>query len=58
MRKLHNDPILKLEGSEISVVEQHKFLCMVYDKKTILSSLKEPENKMQPSIATIMHSSQ
>ena len=33
-RKLHNDPSLKLERTEIPVVNEHKFLGLVFDKRT------------------------
>ena len=40
-RKLHNDPCLKLERTEIPVVNEHKFLGLVFDKKlTIIPHLK------------------
>ena len=35
MRKLHNDPVIKLKDQEIPVVEQHKFFGIIYDKKTL-----------------------
>ena len=34
IRKMHADPILKLDGFEIPVVEEYKFLGMIFDKKT------------------------
>lgn len=33
IRKLHNDPVLKLEGDIIPVVNQYKFLGVIFDKK-------------------------
>ena len=33
LRGLHNDPVLKLDGVEIPVVEQYKFLGVIFDKK-------------------------
>ena len=33
LRGLHNDPVLKLDGVEIPVVEQYKFLGIIFDKK-------------------------
>ena len=33
MRKTNNDPVLKLEDSEIPVIEQNKFFGMIYHKK-------------------------
>ena len=41
MRKLHNDPCLKLERAEIPVVNEHQFLGLVFDKKlTFIPHLK------------------
>lgn len=34
IRKIHNDPVLKLEGNIIPVVNQYKFLGVIFDKKT------------------------
>ena len=40
-RKLHNDPCLKLERQEIPVVNEHKFLGLVFNKKlTFIPHLK------------------
>ena len=40
-RKLHNDPCLKLERTEIPVVNEYKFLDLVFDKKlTFIPHLK------------------
>ena len=33
LRGLHNDPVLKLDGMEIPVVEQYTFLGVICDKK-------------------------
>ena len=33
LRGLHNDPVLKLDGVEIPVVEQYKFLGVIFDRK-------------------------
>ena len=33
LRGLHNDPILKLDGVEIPVVDQYKFLGVIFDRK-------------------------
>ena len=33
LRKIHNNPNLKLDGSEIPVVNQYKFLGIIFDKK-------------------------
>ena len=40
-RKLHNDPSLKLEKTEIPVVDEYKFLMLIFDKKlTFIPHLK------------------
>ena len=33
LRRLHNDPVLKLDGMEIPVVDQYKFLGVIFDRK-------------------------
>ena len=33
LRGLHNDPVLKLDGVEIPVVDQYKFLGIIFDRK-------------------------
>ena len=33
LRGLHNDPVLKLDGVEIPVVDQYKFLGVIFDRK-------------------------
>ena len=33
LRGLHNDPVLKLDGVEIHVVEQYRFLGVIFDRK-------------------------
>ena len=30
---MHNDPVLKLDSTEILIVEEHKFLRIILDKK-------------------------
>ena len=30
---MHNNPTLNLDGSEIPVIDQYKFLCVILDKK-------------------------
>ena len=40
-KKLHNDPSLKLDGVEIPVVYEYKFLGIIFDKKlTVIPHLK------------------
>ena len=53
-RKLHNDPYLKLERTEIPVVNEYKFLGLVFDEKTDLYSLPEVlQVKLQKKITTV-----
>ena len=33
LRKMHNNPTLNLDGSEIPVIDQYKFLSVIFDKK-------------------------
>ena len=33
LRKMYNNPTLKLDGSEIPVMDQYKFLSIIFDKK-------------------------
>ena len=33
LRKMHNDPVLKIDDSEIPVVNKYKFLGVIFDKK-------------------------
>ena len=33
LRGIHNDPVLKLDGVEIPVVDQYKFLGVIFDRK-------------------------
>ena len=33
LHKMHNDPVLKLDSTEIPIVEEHKFLGIIFDKK-------------------------
>ena len=35
---MHNDPVLKIDDSEIPVVNEYKFLCIIFDKKTFIHS--------------------
>ena len=56
-RKLHNDPCLKLERTEIPVVNEHKFLGLVFDKKLTfiprLKYLRSSYNKRLPLLRVI-----
>ena len=33
LRKQHEDPVLTLYGSSIPVVQEYKYLCLIFDKK-------------------------
>ena len=56
LRKLHNDPCLRLDESEIPVVEQHKFLGIIFDRKlTFIPHLKYLKTKCS-SLTTPAHS--
>ena len=49
LRKVHNNPTLNLDGSEIPVVDQYKFLGVIVDKKLSyiphIQYLKEKRSK-------------
>ena len=30
---MHNDPVLKLDSTEIPIIEEHKFLGIIFDQK-------------------------
>lgn len=46
LRKMHNDPVLKLEASEIPIVNKYKFLSIIYDKKlSVIPHIKYLKNK-------------
>ena len=36
LRKMHNDPVLKIDDSKIPVVNKYKFLGVIFDKKTFI----------------------
>ena len=33
LRKMHNDPLIKIEHTEIPVVDEYKFLGVIFDRK-------------------------
>ena len=42
LRKAHDDPVLTLNGQPIPVVEETKFLCVIFDKKlSFISHIKK-----------------
>ena len=59
LRKLHNDPVLKLDGSVIPVVDQYKFLGIIFDKKLSfiphIKYLKSKCNKALQLLRVIAH---
>ena len=42
---MHNDTSLKLDGSKIPVVDEYKFLGIIFDKKTNIYSPLEKSKK-------------
>ena len=59
LRKIHNNPTLKLDGSEIPVVDQYKFLSFIFDKKLSfiphIQYLKDKCNKTLKLLCIIAH---
>ena len=46
LRKMHNDPLIKLEDTEISVVNEYKFLGVIFDRKlSFISHIKYLKTK-------------
>ena len=46
LRKMHNDPVLKNDDSEIPVVNEYKFLGIIFDKKlSFILHIKYLKNK-------------
>ena len=41
---MHNDPVLKIDDSKIPVVNEYKFLGVIFDKKTFI----HPIHKKKP----------
>ena len=58
-KKIHNDPSLKLDGSEIPVVDEYKFLGIIFDKKLMLipylKYLKTKCNKTLQLLHVVTH---
>ena len=56
---MHNNSPLNLNGSEIPVVDQHKFLCVIFDKKLSfiphIQYLKEKCSKTWKLLRVIAH---
>ena len=46
LRKMHNDPLLKIDDSKIPVVNEYKFLGIIFDKKlSFIPHIKYLKNK-------------
>ena len=51
LRKAHNDPVLTLDGQPIPVVEETKFLGIIFDKKlTFLPYIKKLKANCQKTL--------
>ena len=52
LRKAHDDPVLTLDGTPIPVVEETKFLGVIFDKKklTFISHIKKLKAKCQTAL--------
>ena len=54
LHKMHNDPGFKLDSTEIPIVEEHKFLGIIFDKKlTFKSDIKYLRSKCNKAIQLI-----
>ena len=53
LRKMHNDPLLKIDDSEIPVVNEYKFLGIIFDKKlSFIPHIKYLKKQINPSPTT------
>ena len=51
LRKAHNDPVLTLDGTPIPVVEENKFLGVVFDRKLLfIPNIKQLKAKCQKAL--------
>ena len=51
LRKAHNDPILTLDGTSIPVVEENKFLGVIFDRKlSFIPHIKQLKAKCQKAL--------
>ena len=51
LRKAHNDPILTLDGTPIPVVEENKFLGVIFDRKlSFIPHIKQLKAKCQNAL--------
>lgn len=52
---MHNDPVIKLEGTKIPVIDEHEFLGVIFDRKlTFIHHINTPEIKMQQN-STVLY---
>ena len=50
LRKMHNDPLIKLEDTEIPVVDEYKFLGIIFDwKLTFIPNKKYFKKQIHPN---------
>ena len=53
LRKMHNEPLLKIDDSKIPVINEYKFLGIIFDKKTFIPPThKIPKKQINPSPTT------
>ena len=59
LRKMHNDPLLKMYDSEIPVVNEYKFLGIIFDKKLSfiphIKYLKNKSTRAQQLLRVVAH---
>ena len=59
LRKMHNDPLLKIDDSEIPVVNEYKFLGIIFDKKLSfiphIKYLKNKSTRAQQLLRVVAH---
>ena len=59
LRGLHNDPVLKLDGVEIPVIDQYKFLVVIFDMKLSfilhINHLKAKRQKALQLLRVVAH---
>ena len=59
LRKMHNDPLLKIDDSEIPVVNKYKFLGIIFDKKLSfiprIKYLKNKSTRAQQLLRVVAH---
>ena len=59
LRKMHNDPVLKIDDSEIPVVNEYKFLGVIFDKRLSFTQhikyLKNKSTRAQQILRVVAH---